>query len=363
MRRFARKFVAVFTVLALLGGAPTYFGGDVFKAGIEAEAAEQKHDDTITPAVGVTAYVGDAFKSFNPITDEIYYFHDYNNGGHKYSPDDIKIEFYSYYYLEEKDCWKIGQVHLGYPIIVKCDKNRKLEIPIGVKVVKGTGTEADPFYLEAIYSDTSIVPETVIVGKKWLIGDLLNTDAYFKFNYYYSNETIAHDWHSEEHIGRFFKTKLPELEITESSEFTTFPYDFYFVGVIADSDSGKAYDLQFVGTPENVTGIEITGGSGTKNDPFTIAPIMDEPFDPGEGVWGDASGDGEVKMNDVVLIMQSLSNADKYGLNGSDDTHITRKGQYWADVESNGNGVTPKDALQIQKYLVQLVDSLEPKTE
>ena len=87
----------------------------------------------------------------------------------------------------------------------------------------------------------------------------------------------------------------------------------------------------------------------------------DEPFDPGEGVWGDASGDGEVKMNDVVLIMQSLSNADKYGLNGSDDTHITRKGQYWADVESNGNGVTPKDALQIQKYLVQLVDSLEPK--
>ncbi|NLT09430.1 MAG: hypothetical protein GXY08_08005 [Ruminococcus sp.] len=88
--------------------------------------------------------------------------------------------------------------------------------------------------------------------------------------------------------------------------------------------------------------------------------LIDTPDEPVEAKWGDVSGDGAVKMNDAVLIMQSLSNADLFGLEGSEDTHITAKGQYYGDVESNGNGITPSDALQIQKYLIELVDSLEP---
>ncbi len=78
-------------------------------------------------------------------------------------------------------------------------------------------------------------------------------------------------------------------------------------------------------------------------------------------IWGDANCNGEVRLNDAVLVMQSLGNPDVYGLNGSDDSHITEKGQKNADVYENGTGLTNQDALQIQKYLIHLVASLDPK--
>ena len=69
-------------------------------------------------------------------------------------------------------------------------------------------------------------------------------------------------------------------------------------------------------------------------------------------------------MNDVVLIMQSLSNADKYGLEGTDSTHITKNGKYWGDVyEHNEDApdISVMDAQQIQKFLLELIPSLDPK--
>jgi len=80
-------------------------------------------------------------------------------------------------------------------------------------------------------------------------------------------------------------------------------------------------------------------------------------------IWGDADQDSYVKMNDVVLIMQSISNADRFGLEGSDDNHITAKGQYFGDVyEHQDPGViTPQDALQIQKYLLKQIPDLAPE--
>ena len=66
-------------------------------------------------------------------------------------------------------------------------------------------------------------------------------------------------------------------------------------------------------------------------------------------------------MNDVVLVMQSMADQDKYGLNGSDKDHITEKGQFYANVyEHETSGLTVNDALQIQKYLLELVPSLDP---
>lgn len=75
--------------------------------------------------------------------------------------------------------------------------------------------------------------------------------------------------------------------------------------------------------------------------------------------WGDANCDGQVDMSDAVLIMQSNSNPDKYGLNGSDPTHITEQGLLNADVFENGaSGVTNQDALSIQKWRLQLIPAL-----
>ena len=61
-------------------------------------------------------------------------------------------------------------------------------------------------------------------------------------------------------------------------------------------------------------------------------------------------------MSDIVLIMQALANPNKYGLDGTDEHHITENGAKFGDVD--GNGLTVGDANTIQKYLLGLVDSL-----
>ncbi|MBQ1518527.1 MAG: RICIN domain-containing protein, partial [Ruminococcus sp.] len=78
-----------------------------------------------------------------------------------------------------------------------------------------------------------------------------------------------------------------------------------------------------------------------------------------KGIAGDVNCDGRVDLSDAVLIMQSLSNPAKYGTSGSDRTHITEKGKANGDVTGAGNGITNMDALEIQKYMLGLVDSLE----
>ncbi len=56
--------------------------------------------------------------------------------------------------------------------------------------------------------------------------------------------------------------------------------------------------------------------------------------------WGDADCDGNVNINDTVLIMQSIANPDRYSL--------SEQGLKNADVAFHGDGVTNTDALIIQ---------------
>jgi len=79
-----------------------------------------------------------------------------------------------------------------------------------------------------------------------------------------------------------------------------------------------------------------------------------------EAVWGDANCDNTVDMSDVVLIMQALANPNKYGLEGTEKTHITEIGWNWADVDLSSKGVTANDALRIQEYLLKKVETLNP---
>jgi hypothetical protein len=62
-----------------------------------------------------------------------------------------------------------------------------------------------------------------------------------------------------------------------------------------------------------------------------------------------------VDMSDVVLIMQSLSNPDKYGENGTEKSRITTKGIDNGDVSGDNDGLTVGDALEVQKYLLGLI--------
>ena len=73
---------------------------------------------------------------------------------------------------------------------------------------------------------------------------------------------------------------------------------------------------------------------------------------------GDANCDKQVDLSDAVLIMQSLANPDKYGVKGTDSKHISAQGLENADVFERGTGVTTSDALEIQKYLLNIVKNL-----
>ena len=69
-----------------------------------------------------------------------------------------------------------------------------------------------------------------------------------------------------------------------------------------------------------------------------------------EILWGDANCDKKVNLADAVLIMQSISNPDKY--------KITDQGQKNGDVDQKVKGITNKDALAIQRYKLGLVKEL-----
>ena len=101
-----------------------------------------------------------------------------------------------------------------------------------------------------------------------------------------------------------------------------------------------------------VDGTVIEGPETVVTPPTTEPPVQDlkEILNSKVTKWGDANADGGVDMGDVVLIMQSLANPDKYKL--------TEPGIYNADVSEAGGGITANDALSIQKYLLTMLTQL-----
>ena len=72
-------------------------------------------------------------------------------------------------------------------------------------------------------------------------------------------------------------------------------------------------------------------------------------------MYGDANCDEKVDVSDAVMILQALANTDKYGVDGTDPTHITEQGMINADCNLSRDGVTTADALAIQKAVLQLI--------
>lgn len=67
-------------------------------------------------------------------------------------------------------------------------------------------------------------------------------------------------------------------------------------------------------------------------------------------VYGDANGDGIVSVADPTLIMQVAANPNDFSIKDEDKPY--------ADVSGGGDGITPADALTIQKYLAGSVSKL-----
>jgi len=100
------------------------------------------------------------------------------------------------------------------------------------------------------------------------------------------------------------------------------------------------------------------GTTTTTTSTTTTTTTTSTDADDKDYVAGDANCDGTVSLGDAILILQVIANADKFDVGGTDANAITEQGKKNADCSSKGNGISPKDALAIQKYLIKAISSL-----
>lgn len=107
----------------------------------------------------------------------------------------------------------------------------------------------------------------------------------------------------------------------------------------------KSYPMQNeVGPKPSTTITSTTNSTTTKSVVSTTTKSIDNKL------WGDANLDKKVSVADAVAILQSIANKDKYALKP--------EGAANADVCDNGDGITAKDALSIQKLDSGQIDEL-----
>ncbi len=116
---------------------------------------------------------------------------------------------------------------------------------------------------------------------------------------------------------------------------------------------GGTHDLYFVFSEGDISIRSWTFTSETipPTDTTTV-PTTEPSTTPTDSdiVWGDADCNGEVELNDAVLVMSNAID--------SENNPITTQGAENADVYQNGDGLSNMDALAIQKYLAQLISEL-----
>ena len=124
---------------------------------------------------------------------------------------------------------------------------------------------------------------------------------------------------------------------------------------------GTEPDGTTAGGSEYVVDKDTTTTTTKKGDSSKTTTTTTTSEDAPTNSYGDANCDGKVDMSDVVLIMQALSNPNKYGLKGTDKNHLTAEGQSNADCDLSTPGMSTGDALAIQKFLLKKVASLPIK--
>ena len=127
----------------------------------------------------------------------------------------------------------------------------------------------------------------------------------------------------------------------------------FFAGVIDEYEAASAPVVTTTTTAATTTTTTTTKATTTTTAATTTtAPALKATK------AGDANCDGEVDMSDVVLVMQALANPNKFAIGGSDAKALTPQGEVNADVDKASEGLTPSDALTIQKFLLGMIKSL-----
>ena len=140
---------------------------------------------------------------------------------------------------------------------------------------------------------------------------------------------------------------------TVSSSAKNGTYDLEIVPINRETYSGSGSANAEIGCGYESNGKPVKVATSVKNGSVTVGkPEVTVTL------RGDANCDGGVDMSDIVLIMQALANPNKYGLNGSEASHITAQGTANGDVDEAVKGLTAGDALKIQKWLLKSISEL-----
>nr|AEV59412.1 scaffoldin C [Ruminococcus flavefaciens] len=135
--------------------------------------------------------------------------------------------------------------------------------------------------------------------------------------------------------------------------------DLKIVPINRETYAGSGSPNGDIGCGYEKDGKPVKLATSVDNGSVTVGKVVTTTEKPTEKiVRGDVNCDSTVDMGDAVLIMQSLANPNKYGLNGSDSKHITEQGKLNGDVDEEVKGLTSNDALKIQKYLLKLISEL-----
>ena len=143
---------------------------------------------------------------------------------------------------------------------------------------------------------------------------------------------------------RKFDTSLEEIEqfVLENKLDVDVVEDNYLIQIIPRNDKSlETYlDIEMLvyeqlGLKPYYYGVQIIGSQIEHDVEIEILDYVD----------GDANCDGEYTIADATAILQSLGNPDKYGL--------SLQGEFNADIYNVGDGVTPADALEVQKAMAK----------
>jgi len=183
----------------------------------------------------------------------------------------------------------------------------------------------------AVYKKTFESGDKVVLGNNGMTGNVINYTVFLKA----FEEIVTTTTTSE--------TTTTTTETTTSETTTT------------ETPTTVTETTTVVTEPETTTGEEITTTTTTTAAVTTETPTTTSELSTAEEdvLWGDANCDKQVNLADAVLIMQSIANPDKY--------QLTKEGERNGDVDEPGSGITNKDAMKIQKYKLNLIDSLAPE--
>ena len=165
--------------------------------------------------------------------------------------------------------------------------------------------------------------------------------------------------------GQYFQLANPSFKLPEGgSDYTIYVEtadgtgSFYIDEVIVAKDGTKIDGPELpVITTTSTTSTTTTSTSTTTTTTALVTTTTEAK--PTATKPGDANGDGQLDMSDVVLIMQSLANPNKYGVGGTEPRALTSQGNANADVDKSVEGLTVNDALKIQQYLLGIIKNFD----